>query len=60
MAEISLNPVDRLEILSIMDNSLDVLMSSTPIAKRAPRKKHHRCQRNLRGYRRLSSHWPYL
>jgi 7,8-dihydropterin-6-yl-methyl-4-(beta-D-ribofuranosyl)aminobenzene 5'-phosphate synthase len=37
MAEISLNPVDRVEILSIMDNSLDVLMSSTPIAKRATR-----------------------
>ena len=36
MAEISLNPVDRVEILSIMDNSIDVLMAGTPIAKRAP------------------------
>ena len=36
MAEISLNPVDRVEILSVMDNSVDVLMAGTPIAKRAP------------------------
>jgi 7,8-dihydropterin-6-yl-methyl-4-(beta-D-ribofuranosyl)aminobenzene 5'-phosphate synthase len=34
---ITLKPVDRVEILSVMDNSLDVLMSSTPVAKRAPR-----------------------
>jgi 7,8-dihydropterin-6-yl-methyl-4-(beta-D-ribofuranosyl)aminobenzene 5'-phosphate synthase len=32
----ALRPVDRVEILSVMDNSLDVLMSSTPVAKRAP------------------------
>lgn len=37
MAEIPLKPVDRVEILSIMDNSVDVLMAGTPIAKRAPR-----------------------
>lgn len=37
MPEISLKPVDRVEILSIMDNSLDVLMASTPMAQRAPR-----------------------
>ncbi len=36
MAEISLKPVDRVEILSVMDNSVDVLMAGTPIAKRAP------------------------
>ncbi len=36
MAEILLKPVDGVEVLSIMDNSLDVLMASTPIAKRAP------------------------
>ncbi len=36
MAEISLKPVDRVEVLSIMDNFVDVLMSSTPVAKRAP------------------------
>ena len=36
MAEIPLNPVDRVEILSVMDNSIDVLMAGTPIAKRAP------------------------
>ena len=34
-----LKPIDRVEILSVMDNSLDVLMSSTPVAKRAPRLK---------------------
>ena len=37
MDAISLKPVDRVEILSIMDNSVDVLMSSTPVAQRAPR-----------------------
>jgi 7,8-dihydropterin-6-yl-methyl-4-(beta-D-ribofuranosyl)aminobenzene 5'-phosphate synthase len=31
-----LNPVDQVEILSIMDNTLDVLMASTPVAQRAP------------------------
>src|ERR1044071_824315 len=30
-----LQPVDRVEILSVMDNSIDVLMGNTPIAKRA-------------------------
>jgi 7,8-dihydropterin-6-yl-methyl-4-(beta-D-ribofuranosyl)aminobenzene 5'-phosphate synthase len=34
---ITLKPTRRVEILSVMDNSLDVLMSSTPVAKRAPR-----------------------
>ncbi len=37
MPEIMLKPVDRVEILSIMDNSIDVLMAGTPIAKRAAR-----------------------
>jgi len=37
MPEIMLKPVDRVEILSIMDNSIDVLMAGTPIAKRAVR-----------------------
>ena len=31
---ISLQAVDRVEILSVMDNSIDVLMGNTPIAKR--------------------------
>ena len=35
MPEATLKPVDRVEILSIMDNSIDVLMAGTPIAKRA-------------------------
>jgi 7,8-dihydropterin-6-yl-methyl-4-(beta-D-ribofuranosyl)aminobenzene 5'-phosphate synthase len=34
---IELKPIDRVEILSVMDNSIDVLMSSTPVAKRAKR-----------------------
>jgi len=37
MAEVSLKPADRVEILSIMDNSIDVLMAGTPIAHRVPR-----------------------
>jgi 7,8-dihydropterin-6-yl-methyl-4-(beta-D-ribofuranosyl)aminobenzene 5'-phosphate synthase len=37
MPEISLKPVEQVEILSIMDNTLDVLMAGTPIAQRAPR-----------------------
>jgi 7,8-dihydropterin-6-yl-methyl-4-(beta-D-ribofuranosyl)aminobenzene 5'-phosphate synthase len=37
MAVISLSPVDRVEVLSLMDNSVDVLMGSTPVARRAPR-----------------------
>jgi 7,8-dihydropterin-6-yl-methyl-4-(beta-D-ribofuranosyl)aminobenzene 5'-phosphate synthase len=37
MAVIPLKPVDRVEVLSVMDNSVDVLMGSTPIARRAPR-----------------------
>lgn len=36
MADISLDPVDRVEILSIMDNTLDVLMAGTSVARRAP------------------------
>jgi 7,8-dihydropterin-6-yl-methyl-4-(beta-D-ribofuranosyl)aminobenzene 5'-phosphate synthase len=37
MAVISLKPVDSVEVLSVMDNSVDVLMGSTPVARRAPR-----------------------
>lgn len=37
MAVIPLKPVDRVEVLSVMDNSVDVLMGSTLIARRAPR-----------------------
>ncbi len=35
MPAIALQPVDRVEIMSVMDNSLDVLMGDTPIARRA-------------------------
>lgn len=48
MALITLTPVDRVEILSVMDNSLDVLMSSTPVAKRAPRLRHAFARPQLR------------
>lgn len=34
---IDLKPVDRVEVLSVMDNSIDVLMGNTSIARRAPR-----------------------
>jgi 7,8-dihydropterin-6-yl-methyl-4-(beta-D-ribofuranosyl)aminobenzene 5'-phosphate synthase len=34
---IPLRAVDRVEILSVMDNSIDVLMGSTPVAKRLKR-----------------------
>jgi 7,8-dihydropterin-6-yl-methyl-4-(beta-D-ribofuranosyl)aminobenzene 5'-phosphate synthase len=37
MAGIPLKAVDRVEVLSIMDNSIDVLMGNTPLARRAPR-----------------------
>jgi 7,8-dihydropterin-6-yl-methyl-4-(beta-D-ribofuranosyl)aminobenzene 5'-phosphate synthase len=33
----ALKPVDRVEILSVMDNFIDVLMGSTPVAKRVKR-----------------------
>ncbi len=31
---VPLKAVDRVEILSVMDNSIDVLMGNTPVAKR--------------------------
>ncbi len=37
MTTVMLEPVDQVEVLSVMDNSLDVLMAGTPIAKRAVR-----------------------
>lgn len=39
MAEPIVKPVDEVEILTIMDNSLDSLMASTPVARRAPRRR---------------------
>lgn len=38
MSIVPLKPVDRVEILSVMDNSIDVLMGSTPVAKRLKRR----------------------
>ena len=37
MTVVPLKPVDRVEILSVMDNSIDVLMGDTPVAKRLKR-----------------------
>jgi 7,8-dihydropterin-6-yl-methyl-4-(beta-D-ribofuranosyl)aminobenzene 5'-phosphate synthase len=37
MAIVPLRTVDRVEILSVMDNSIDVLMGSTPVARRLRR-----------------------
>ena len=36
---IVLKPVDWVEVLSVMDNSIDVLMGNTPVARRAPRER---------------------
>jgi 7,8-dihydropterin-6-yl-methyl-4-(beta-D-ribofuranosyl)aminobenzene 5'-phosphate synthase len=38
MAVVPLKPVDRVEVLSVMDNSIDVLMGSTSVAKRLKRR----------------------
>lgn len=35
----ALKPVDRVEVLSVMDNALDMLMGNTPIASRAKRER---------------------
>ena len=48
MADISLCPVDHVEILSIMDNTLDILMASTSVAQRAPLLKDKFSQPQLR------------
>ena len=45
MATVPLKAVDRVEILSMMDNSIDVLMGNTPVAKRHKRGK-RRAQRS--------------
>src|SRR6516164_4292217 len=45
---IVLKPVDRVEVLSIMDNSIDVLMGNTPVAQRAPRARDSFSRRQLR------------
>ncbi len=37
MQRVKLAPLDRVEVLSLMDNSVDVLMASTPVARRAER-----------------------
>jgi 7,8-dihydropterin-6-yl-methyl-4-(beta-D-ribofuranosyl)aminobenzene 5'-phosphate synthase len=37
MPAVGLKAVDRVEILSVMDNSIDVLMGNTPVAKRMKR-----------------------
>jgi 7,8-dihydropterin-6-yl-methyl-4-(beta-D-ribofuranosyl)aminobenzene 5'-phosphate synthase len=37
MPIVPLKPVDKVEILSVMDNSIDVLMGNTPVAKRHQR-----------------------
>ena len=39
MAEVQLAPVDRVDVLSLMDNSVDVLMASTDVARRPLRRR---------------------
>ena len=48
MAIVPLKSVDRVEILSVMDNSIDVLMGSTPIAKRLKRERDANSRPQLR------------
>jgi len=48
MPVIPLKPVDRVEVLSIMDNSIDVLMGNTPVAQRAPRERDSLAKPQLR------------
>ncbi len=40
MAQVQLAPVDRVDVLSLMDNSVDVLMAGTDVAKRVQRGPH--------------------
>jgi 7,8-dihydropterin-6-yl-methyl-4-(beta-D-ribofuranosyl)aminobenzene 5'-phosphate synthase len=39
VAEVTLAPVDRVDVLSLMDNSVDVLMASTDVARRVVRRR---------------------
>ena len=39
MPVVPLKPVDRVEIISVMDNSIDVLMGDTAVAKRHKRER---------------------
>src|SRR5207245_11387360 len=49
-----LKPIDRVEMLSVMDNSVDVLMSSTLVAQRAPRSQDSLSQLQLRAEHSVS------
>ncbi len=48
MSIIPVKPVDRVEILSVMDNSIDVLMGSTPVARRMKRSRDAHTRPELR------------
>ncbi len=48
MPDVHLTPVDRVDVLSLMDNSVDVLIASTAVAKRAQRGRHPFEQPQLR------------
>ena len=48
MPVIPLKPVDRVEVLSVMDNSIDVLMGSTPVARRLKRSRDANSRPQLR------------
>src|SRR5829696_9000899 len=51
MAPASLKEVDRVEILSVMDNTIGVLMGNTPVAKR-----HKRASDALKGPQLRAEH----
>ncbi|HEX6437405.1 MAG TPA: MBL fold metallo-hydrolase [Candidatus Binatia bacterium] len=48
MPVIPLKPVDRVEVLSVMDNSIDVLMGNTPVARRIKRSRDSHTRPQLR------------
>jgi 7,8-dihydropterin-6-yl-methyl-4-(beta-D-ribofuranosyl)aminobenzene 5'-phosphate synthase len=48
MVPVPLKPVDRVEILSVMDNTIDVLIGSTPVARRMKRSRDAHTKPQLR------------
>ncbi len=58
---LTLKPVDRIEVTVVIDNSLDVLMSSTPVAERAKKRKSWADEHQLRAEHGVAllirAHW---
>ena len=60
MQKVELAPLDRVEVLSIMDNSVDVLMASTPVAKRPERARNAFERPQLRAEHGVSRREPQI